>query len=87
LRELYPDIGAQSDAFNGLAVPSAVPADVKAKIAEAVKTVSVSASFKERIEKIGSYPRFTTPEETDAFIQNEVKTWSEVAKAAGIKVD
>jgi tripartite-type tricarboxylate transporter receptor subunit TctC len=87
LRELYPDIGAQSDAFNGIVVPAMVPADVKAKIAEAMKAVSVSPSFKERIAKIGSYPRFTTPEETDAFIRSEVKTWSEVAKAAGIKVD
>jgi tripartite-type tricarboxylate transporter receptor subunit TctC len=82
-----PELGVSRDAFNALAVPSAVPADVKQKIAEGVRAATTAKSYQDRILALGSYPRSTTPEETDAFIKDSVLTWIEVAKAANIKVD
>ena len=75
------------DAFNALALPAGVPDDVKTKIAEGVKAASNAKTYQDRIRAVGSYPRYTTPEETDAFIKDSVLTWIEVAKAANIKVD
>ena len=87
LNELMPELGVSRDAFNAIAIPAAVPADVKARIAAGMKAATSSKSYQDRILALGSYPRTTTPEETDAFIKDSVLTWIEVAKAANIKVD
>jgi tripartite-type tricarboxylate transporter receptor subunit TctC len=87
LNELMPELGVSRDAFNALAVPSSVPADIKAKIAEGVKAATNSKSYQDRILALGSYPRYTTPQETDTFLRDSIETWIEVAKAANIKVD
>jgi tripartite-type tricarboxylate transporter receptor subunit TctC len=85
--ESNPDLDLPKGAFNGLVVQADAPSDVVSKISSAVSNVITSAGFKERILALGSYPRQSTPEETDAFIKKEVKTWSEIAKAANIRAD
>jgi tripartite-type tricarboxylate transporter receptor subunit TctC len=85
--ELFPGLSAITIPFNAIVVPSGVPPAIKAQIAAGMKAAIESKSYKERILAIGSYPHFTTPEETDAFLKKEIDTWNEVAKAANIHAD
>jgi tripartite-type tricarboxylate transporter receptor subunit TctC len=81
--------GLQSavDAFNAIVIPSGVPADIKAKISEGIKTAVATESFKKKILAIGSYPRYSTPAETDKFLRGEIATWKQIAAEANIHLD
>jgi tripartite-type tricarboxylate transporter receptor subunit TctC len=85
--ETFPGFSEVTIPFNALVVPAGVPADVKARIAASIKGAVESKTYQERVKALGSYPRYASPQETDAFLKEEIKTWSEVAKAANIKVD
>jgi tripartite-type tricarboxylate transporter receptor subunit TctC len=87
VHEAIPDLGVQPRAFNAVVIPSKVPRDVAAKIHAGIKTAVETKNYRDRILALGSYPRSSTPEETDNFLRNEVAVWTEVAKAAGIKLD
>jgi tripartite-type tricarboxylate transporter receptor subunit TctC len=85
--EVFPGFSAVTIPFNALVAPRGVPADVKAKLGIAIKAAVESKNYQDRVKALGSYPRFAGPEETDAFIREEIKIWSDVAKSAGIKLD
>lgn len=87
LDEFYPGFSAVTVPFNAIIAPAGVPADIKAKIAEGMKAAITSKSYEERILKLGSYPQYLDPTGTDAFIKQQIEMWTEVAKAANIKVD
>jgi tripartite-type tricarboxylate transporter receptor subunit TctC len=85
--ETIKDLGLPLNVFNALAVPSGVPADVLAKISEGVKAAVESKTFREKVLALGAYPHYTTPEETDAYIRNEIAIYTEITKAAGIRLE
>jgi tripartite-type tricarboxylate transporter receptor subunit TctC len=85
--ETLKGLATPGGAFLAISVPAGVPDDVMKKIAEGMKTATTTKSYQDRILKLGSYPRYTTPAEADAFLANELKTWSELAHSAGIKVN
>jgi tripartite-type tricarboxylate transporter receptor subunit TctC len=85
--ETIKDLGLPLSAWNGIAVSSQVPKDVLAKISAGIKTATSTKTFEERIRSLGSYPAFTTLEETDAYLKREISTWSDVAASANIRLD
>ena len=85
--ESNPELELPQGAFHGIVVPAATPPDVIEKLASGISAAVATSSFKERIVSLGSYPRYATPEETDAFLKREVATWAEIAAAANIRVD
>jgi tripartite-type tricarboxylate transporter receptor subunit TctC len=85
--ETLQGLATPGGAFLAISVPAGVPKDVMAKIADGMKTATTSKNYEERVLALGSYPRYTTPAEADAFLANELKTWSELAKSGGIKID
>jgi tripartite-type tricarboxylate transporter receptor subunit TctC len=87
LTEVIPGVTAAEGAFNSVAAPAGTPPEVVAKIAADMKTAVESPTFKERILALGAYPRYTAPEETAAMLRRDMAMWSEIAKAANIKVD
>lgn len=87
LNEALPGLASSFSAFNEILVPAGTPADIVAKISEGIRAAVATDAFKQRILTLGSYPRSTTPEEADAFLKNEIATWGEIARAAGIMQD
>ena len=87
LNETIQGLHSSFAAFNEILVPAGTPKDVVAKISDGIRAAVATESFRQRIVTLGSYPRDTTPEEADAFLKNEIATWGEIAKAAGIRVD
>lgn len=86
--EEFPEL--QDDpmgSWNAIHVPAGVPDDILKQIAEGFEKATNSESYKQRVREFDSFPRYTTPEETDAFISHEIATWKEVAAASGIKID
>lgn len=78
-----PDYAATS--WQGVFAPAGTPPEVLDKlygaISEAVKTDEMQAIFKERGFLVEGMP----PAESKAFIASEVKKWTEVVDAAGLK--
>jgi tripartite-type tricarboxylate transporter receptor subunit TctC len=87
LNESIKGLQSAVDAFNGIVIPSGVPAEIKAKISEGIKAAVSTDSFKQKILAIGSYPRYATPEETDKFLHGEMATWKQIATEANIHLD
>jgi len=74
----------QASSWNALAVPVGTPKDVVARlhreIAAAVKDPEVS----KKLRDLNIEPRSSTPEQTQAFLQSEIKRWGDVIVKANI---
>lgn len=73
--------------WHGFYVPAGTPADVIAKLNRDVNTVLNQPDVRERLTKLGMDVRPGTPEALGSLVRGEIKKWTEVAKAANIKVD
>lgn len=69
----------------GLAAPKGTPPDVVAKLQAEVKKAMSDKGLVERFAQQGAQPGGMAPAEFAGFITQETKTWSDVAKTAGIK--
>lgn len=87
VNEVIPGFGAPGGTFLGISLPAGVPTDIAAKISNALQVATTSKTYQDRVLALGSYPRYTTPEETEVFMSNEVKMWTDLAKSANIRMD
>ncbi len=71
--------------WNGLLAPGKTPKGLKEKLAKEVARILALQDVKERLLTQGATPHPTSPEESDAFIRNEVARMAKVIKEAGIK--
>jgi tripartite-type tricarboxylate transporter receptor subunit TctC len=85
--ESIKDLDLPLNVFNAIAVPAGVPKEVVAKISEGMKAAVASKSFQDRVLALGAYPFYTTPEETEAYLQKEITVWTGVTKAAGLRLE
>jgi len=79
----YPDIVAST--WFGVAVPVKTPRPVIARITEAHRAVVVRPDYKDRLDTLAMEPLILTPQQSQAFLKNEIDKWRKVANAAGIK--
>jgi tripartite-type tricarboxylate transporter receptor subunit TctC len=84
--ESNPELDLPTGAFNAIVAPAGTPKEVVDKIASAIKSATASKIYEEHIVKLASYPNYAGPEETAAFIRREIEKWTQVAKAADIKL-
>jgi tripartite-type tricarboxylate transporter receptor subunit TctC len=73
--------------WHGLFVPASTPADVVAKINRDVNAVLRQPDVRERLTGLGMDVRPGTPESLGTLVRGEIKKWTEVGRAANIKVD
>jgi tripartite-type tricarboxylate transporter receptor subunit TctC len=71
----------------GVSVPAGVPKEVRARLAKLFTEILREPATRKRLSTEAAEPREMEPEEMRAYIRDEVKKWSEVAKLAGIRVD
>jgi tripartite-type tricarboxylate transporter receptor subunit TctC len=73
--------------WHGLFVPASTPADVVAKLNRDVNAVLRQPDVRERLTGLGMDVRPGTPESLGTLVRGEIKKWTEVGRAANIKVD
>jgi tripartite-type tricarboxylate transporter receptor subunit TctC len=75
------------DNFTGLVGPAGMPADAVAKVHAAAVKALATPVVRERFSSLGVQPVGNTPGEFAAVIREDLARWSQVIKAAGIKVE
>jgi tripartite-type tricarboxylate transporter receptor subunit TctC len=75
------------DLWLALFAPAGMPADVKAKLTQAVQSVAAKPAFKTQLATIGATPRGTPPAETADFIKSEYAKWKQVITDGKIRID
>ena len=85
--EVIKDLGVSLNVFNAVAAPAGTPKDVIEKLGAGIKAATASKGFQDRIVALGAYVRYAGPEEADAYMRREIKTWTEITKAANIRLD
>jgi tripartite-type tricarboxylate transporter receptor subunit TctC len=79
--------GFQSVGYAGAVVPAKVPRPIIDKInAEMVRALKMR-DVQERIESLGGEARWSTPEEFQKFLNDEIARWAPVARDAGVKLE
>jgi len=73
--------------FNGIVAPARTPAAVVNKLNAAMNEGLRTPEMQDTITKLGAVTNPGTPEEFGAFIAAQLKKWTEVGKAANIKID
>jgi tripartite-type tricarboxylate transporter receptor subunit TctC len=68
----------------GVFVPSGTPHAIVQRLHEAIASALDAPELKQRMTALGAEPMRMTPAEFDAYVEQEIRTISVVAKAAGI---
>jgi tripartite-type tricarboxylate transporter receptor subunit TctC len=81
----YPNIEAV--AWFGVLVPKGTPKGIVNRLNKEFVTALAIPEIKNKLEESGAQVIASTPEDFDAFMQNEVKKWSGVINTAKISLD
>jgi tripartite-type tricarboxylate transporter receptor subunit TctC len=73
--------------FNGIAAPARTPAAIVNRLNAAMNEGLRTPEMQETITRLGAVTNPGTPEEFGTFIAAQLKKWTDVAKAANIKLD
>lgn len=79
--------GFQVQSVFGVVVPRATPRPVVNKLSQAFADVLAMPEIEKRLGEIGMQPVGSSPEAFDAFINTEIKKWSEVVARSGAAND
>lgn len=79
--------GFPPEIWYGLLAPSGTPAPVIAKINSAVNARLKTPEMRASLAKLGLDPRALTSNEFGKVLSDEVRTWADLAKQTGIKLD
>lgn len=79
--------GLEAGTWYAVMAPAGAPGPVVAKVNQEVNRLLADPAFRKRVTEMGLTVMGGTPEDVTRFIGTEAKRWSEVVKAAGIKVD
>ncbi len=71
----------------GVFGPAKMPPALVARLSQALKAVVDAADTRERFEKLGAEPRWTTPADFDRLYRDEAAAWKDVIARANIKVE
>jgi tripartite-type tricarboxylate transporter receptor subunit TctC len=79
--------GVVAVSWTGVMGPAGTPADIVAKLNQAINDALRSEDMKVALRKLGGDPLGGSPQEFKAFLADEAPRWVEVVKASGIKID
>lgn len=79
--------GYQVNGWWGILVPRGTPAEVVARLSADLAKIMRLPDVKERLEREGSDPVGSSPEQFGAHIKAEIAKWAPVVKASGARVD
>jgi len=73
-----------ASSWNALAVPAATPRDVVARLHREIAAAVNDPEVSKRLRELNIEPRTSTPEQTQAFLQSEIRRWGDVIQRANI---
>jgi tripartite-type tricarboxylate transporter receptor subunit TctC len=79
--------GFEATSWHGVFAPAGTPTPIVDAMAAEMKRILELPDVKEKLAEIGAIAAPMTPEDFTKFIDGERAKWSEVVKAAGVKVD
>ena len=79
--------GYDSTAWQGLAGPAGLPADIVKRLNDAFNTVMAIPAVREKLAGGGLEVVGGSPEQFARFIAAEIAKWTKIAKDVGAKVD
>jgi tripartite-type tricarboxylate transporter receptor subunit TctC len=79
--------GFEATSWHGVFAPAGTPKPIVDAMAAEMKRILELPDVKEKLAEIGAIAAPMTPEDFTKFIDGERAKWSEVVKAAGVKVD
>ena len=79
--------GAEANTFYGLVAPAGTPAAIVKKLNEALNQGLATEEMQKTITGLGSESKPNSSKEFATYIAAQNKTWIEVGKAAGVKID
>jgi len=79
--------GFEATAWQGLAGPAGLPADVTKKINDAFNKVMAMPAVRDKLLAAGLAPVGGTPEQFSRFIDSEITKWTKIAKDVGATAD
>ena len=87
IAEAGPVKGFEASSWFGLLAPAGTPADIVSRIQQETAKALGAPALKERLLSQGAIPSGMSPADFTKLITAETKTWAEVVKASGAKVD
>jgi tripartite-type tricarboxylate transporter receptor subunit TctC len=85
IAETYPGFDATS--FQAIITRAGLPVPVLDKLSADIRAVVASPEFHDRTRALGVEPAGSTPEETDRYLHNEIRKWSDIVRKANLKLD
>jgi tripartite-type tricarboxylate transporter receptor subunit TctC len=79
--------GYIATSWYGLLAPIATPKEIIAKLNSEIANVMNSEDMKQKMLELGAEGTTSTPQEFAQFVQAETTKWTQVVRAANIKVD
>jgi len=73
-----------ASSWNALAVPAGTPKDVVARLHREIAAAVADPEVSKRLRELNIEPRSSTPEQTQTFLQSEIKRWGDVIVKAKI---
>lgn len=73
-----------ASSWNALAVPAGTPKDVVARLHREIAAAVSDPEVSKRLRELNIEPRASTPEQTQAFLQSEIKRWGDVIIKANV---
>lgn len=77
--------GYEVTTWYGVSAPAKTPRPIIDRLHSEIVKALKSADLNARLKDQGAEPKGTTPEQTTAYVQNEIDKWAKVIKAAGLK--
>ena len=77
----------EADQWYGVVAPAGTPADIVAKLNQAINAALNSAELKKRLGAEGAVANPTTPEAFGKYIASEIERWKPVITSGRVKVD
>jgi len=74
----------QASSWNALAVPAGTPKDVVARLHREIAAALKDPEVSKKLRDLNIEPRSSTPEQSQAFLQSEIKRWGDVIVKANI---
>jgi tripartite-type tricarboxylate transporter receptor subunit TctC len=78
--------GFTDEAWYGLLAPKGTPAEVMARLTDAVNKSLANPELRKRIEEVGARPVGSSPQEFSAQVRREIDRMKEVVKTRNIKL-
>jgi tripartite-type tricarboxylate transporter receptor subunit TctC len=77
----------ESGSAFGLAVPARTPAPIAGILGVTLEKLAALPQYKERLAALGTEPLVMTRDAASAYVRREYRKWSDVAKAANVKMN